>query len=203
MFIALFRAGVETVSIKGKMKNAMTAPWDLLEFLSLNPNSPKRNELYRFTEEPVRSHAYRYLGRFDGAILHWDEVPILDLIVENKFPVNYLPDRVKREDIFQAGLYALALAETGVSCRDAKLAIIYCLQDTAKKCLYEKSQRNCWNCGDGKIFSKKFDQRVVMKDLARINAVWYKKRNPRANPSEENCHPCPYSKNGRCNYSVV
>ena len=203
LVIAVFRVGLGTISVKGKMRNAKSAPWDLQEFLSLNPSNPKRNEFYRFGEESVRSHAHRYVGRFDGALLHWEDVPILDFIVENKFPVSYLPEKVKKEDIFQAGLYALALAETGVSCRDAKLVIIYCLQDVAKKCLQGNSPRNCWDCGDGKIFSRNFDQREIMKNLARIDTVWYKKRKPRANPTEENCRPCPYSRNGKCNYSAV
>ena len=203
LFIAIFRVGVGTISINGKMRTAKPAPWDLQEFLGLNPSNPKRNEFYRFSEEPVRSHAHRYIGRFDGAILHWEDVPILDLIIENKFPVSYLPDRIKKEDIFQAGLYALALAETGVSCKDAKLIIIYCLQDAANRCLHRNSKRNCGNCGDGKMFTHKFSQREIMENLARINAVYYKKRKPQASPSEEHCRPCPYSKNGRCNFSVV
>jgi hypothetical protein len=203
MVIAIFRVGVGTTSIRVKMRQAKSAPWDLQEFLRLDPSNPKRNEFYRFNEESVRSHAHRYMGRFDSAILHWEDAPILDLIVENKFPASNLPERAKKEDIFQAGLYALALAETGVSCMNAKLVIMYCLQDTAKRCLDGNSHRNCWDCGEGKIFSQKFDQREIMKNLARINAVWYEKRKPRASPSEDNCRPCPYSKNGRCNYSAV
>ncbi|TFG26512.1 hypothetical protein EU528_14285 [Candidatus Thorarchaeota archaeon] len=199
--VVRLRAG--SSSIKGKMRNAKKAPWDLQEFLSLNPSNPRRNDIYRFNEESVRSHAHRYVGRFDGAILHWEEVPILDMIIENKFPVSFLPEKVKGEDIFQAGLYALALVDTGVSCSNANLVIIYCLQDAAKKCLHGNSPKKCWDCRDGKIFSKKFDQRKIMKDLAKLNAVWYKKRNPRANPSEENCRPCPFSKNGKCNYSAI
>ena len=185
------------------MRNAKKAPWDLQEFLSLNPSNPKRSEYYSFNEESVRSHAHRYVGRFDGAILHWEEVPVLDMIIENKFPVSFLPEKVKKEDIFQAGLYALALVDTGVSCSDAKLVIIYCLQDAAKRCLQGNSPKKCWDCGEGKIFSKKFDQREIMKDLAKLDAVWYKKRKPRAKPTEDNCRPCPFSKNGKCNYLAI
>lgn len=203
LVIAILRAGFGFNSIKGIISNASFAPWNFHEFLKLSQSSPKSNEFYRFNEESVRSHAHRYVGRFDSAIFHWEDVPILDLIIENKFPVSYLPDRVKKEDIFQAGLYALALAESGVSCRDAKLVIIYCLQDAAKRCLQGNSQRRCWDCSDGKIFSQNFNQREIMKNLAKINAVWYKKRKPDANPSEDNCHHCPYSRDGRCNYSVA
>ncbi|TFG99551.1 hypothetical protein E4H12_02265 [Candidatus Thorarchaeota archaeon] len=203
LVIAVFRIGLGTVSVRGKMRNAQTSPWDLHEFLSLNPSKPKHNDYYRFSEESVRSHAHRFVGRFDGAILHWEEAPILDMIVENKFPVNYLPEKERREDIFQAGLYALALAETGVSCKDAKLVIIYCLQDVAKRCVNGNLPRRCSDCGEGKIFSQNFNQREIMKTLTKIDEVWYKKRQPRASPSESNCRLCPYSKDGKCNHSAV
>ena len=182
--IAILRIGIGTLSIRGKMKHAQPAPWDLQEFLNLNPSSPKRNEFYKFSEESVRSHAHRFMGRFDGAILHWEEVPILDMIIENKFPVSYLPEKAKKEDIFQAGLYALALAETGVSCSDTRLVMIYCLQDVAKRCLEGNSPKLCGDCGEGKIFSKKFNRSEIERDLARIDKVWYGKSRPKPNPTE-------------------
>ena len=203
LVIAIFRVGIGSQSIKGKMRNAKTAPWDLHEFLNLKPSRSKPNEYYRFNEEPVRSHAHRYVGRFDGAILHWEDAPILDMIIENKFPVSYLPEKGKREDIFQAGLYALALADTGVSCRETKLVVIYCFQDVAKRCLQGNSPKMCWNCGEGKIFSKKYDQREIMRNLTKLDEVWYKKRQPQAKPAEENCRPCPYSRDGKCNHSAL
>ena len=163
LIIAVFRIGLGTLTVKGKMRSAQKAPWDLHEFLSLNPSKPKHNEYYKFSEESVRSHAHRFVGRFDGAILHWEDVPILDMIIENKFPVSYLPERVKKEDIFQAGLYALALADTGVSCRNSKLVIIYCLQDVAKRCLQGNKPRMCWECGEGKIFTQNFNRRTTIK----------------------------------------
>ncbi|MHA1136459.1 MAG: hypothetical protein ACTSSE_08235 [Candidatus Thorarchaeota archaeon] len=203
LIIAIYRIGVGTFSVRGKMRNAQKAPWDLHEFLILNPSKPKNNEYYRFSEESIRSHAHGFVGRFDGAILHWKDAPILDMIIESKFPISYLPERAIKEDIFQAGLYALALADTGVSCKDAKLVIIYCLQDVAKRCLQGNTSKMCWDCGEGKIFYQNCDLREVMKNLSKINEVWYKKRRPRANPTEDHCRPCPYSKNGKCNYSAV
>jgi hypothetical protein len=202
LIIAVYRLGVGTLSVKGKLRNAHKAPWALHEFLTLNPSKPKNKEYYRFNEEPVRSHAHRFVGRFDGAILHWEEVPILDMIIENKFPVSYLPEHAKREDIFQAGLYALALADSGVSCRDTKLVIIYCLQDEAKRCWQGNTPKMCWECNEGRIYAQNFNQREILKSLSKIDEVWYKKRRARTNPSEENCRPCPYSMNGKCNYSV-
>jgi len=197
------RVGFRTITVKGKLRNAKTAPWGLHEFLNLKPSRPKSNEYYRFNEESVRSHAHRFVGRLDSAILHWKEVPILDLVVENKFPVSYLPEKAKKEDFFQAGLYALALSESGVSCRDTKLVIIYCLQDVAKRCLFGDAPKKCWDCDEGTIFSQQFNQRKITKYLKRIDEVWYKKRRPKASPTETNCRPCPYSRNGKCNYSAV
>jgi len=199
----LIRAGFGNHNVRSKLRNAKIAPWNLHEFLTLKPGRPKSNEYYRFSEQSVRSHAHRFAGRFDGAILHWEEVPILDLVIENKFPVRYLPDNGKKEDFFQAGLYALAMAESGVSCIDTKLVTIYCLQDVAKRCLLGNSPKTCWNCGEGRIFSQRYNQREIRKQLKRIDEVWYKKRRPRASPTEANCRPCPYSKSGNCNYAVV
>jgi len=188
---------------RGKMKRAEKAPWDLYEFLHLEPSKQKVKEYYRFNEESVRSHSHRFVGRFDSAILHWEEVPVLDLIIENKFPVSYLPEKVRKEDIFQAGLYALALEETGVSCRDTRLVTIYCLQDIAKRCLQGNTPKKCWDCGEGKIFSKSFNPQKIRKALKKLDEVWYKKRKPKASPTPSKCRVCPYSKNGKCNHSAA
>jgi hypothetical protein len=201
--IAIYRLRVGTLSVRGKLKHAQSALWDLHEFLNLNPSEPKHNGYYRFNEEPVRSHAHRFVGRFDGAILHWEQGPILDMIIENKFPVSYLPDRAKREDVFQAGLYANALAESGVSCNSTKLVIIYCLQDTANRCLQGNSAMMCWQCSKGRLFTEDYNQKKIMKHLSILDEVWHGKRKPRANSTEDNCRPCPFSKNSRCRYSAI
>ena len=186
-----------------RIKGANSAPWPLHEFLLLNPRKTKRNDYYRFNEENVRSHAQRFLGRFDTAILHWEESPILDVMIERKFPVNELPANVKAEDLFQAGLYTLALSESGVSCRDAQLVIVYCLQDIARKCLDGNSSRDCWRCSDGRKFHRRYKEKDVRKHLKRLDEVWYDKRKPRPSPSLQTCRPCPYGKNGKCNYSEI
>ncbi len=201
LLVALFR--FESTGISGKVRRANAAPWDLHEFLLLNPSKGKYNEYYRFNEETVRSHTHRFLGRFDTAILHWEKSPILDAMVERKFPVNNLPERVKEEDIFQAGLYTLALAESGVSCSETQLAIIYCLQDTAKRCLSKKSPINCWSCPEGKKFHRKYNEKIVRKQLKRLDEVWYNKRKPKPSPSPQTCGTCPYGRNGKCNYSEI
>lgn len=185
------------------MRKAQISPWSLLEFMQVQPSRWKRFEYYRFVEEPVRSFAHRYDGRFDTAILHWEEAPILDILIEYKFPTNYMPTKMKDEDFFQLGLYTLALAESGVSCSSAKLVVVYCLQDVAKRCIQNKSKRMCWSCGEGRIFEKRFNPNTVEKRLKRLDEVWYQKRQPKATPSVEKCRPCPYSKRGDCNFSAA
>jgi len=185
------------------IKRARKAHWSLAEFLALQPSQHNRGEYYVFNEEQVRSFAHKFIGRFDSAVLHWEEAPILDALIEHKFPVNHLPSKMKPEDLFQAGLYSLALAESGVSCRSARLVIVYCLQDTAKQCLQDRLRRSCWNCGDARVFKRKFSPDEIRIRLKRLDEVWYNKRSPRAAPSETNCKACPFSTSGECNYSAV
>ncbi|MFW9960849.1 MAG: hypothetical protein ACFFDV_07520 [Candidatus Thorarchaeota archaeon] len=189
-----------TSNIMGKAQNS---PWSLLDFMQLKPSRWKRYEYYRFVEEPVRSFAHRYNGRIDTAILHWEKVPILDFLIEYKFPINHIPTKMKDEDYFQLGLYSLALAESGVSCSTAKLSTVYCLQDVAKRCTQDKSKRMCWSCGEGRIFEKRFNPDNIEKHLKRLDEVWYQKRLPKAAPSVARCRPCPFSKSGNCNFSTV
>ncbi len=185
------------------VRKAQKSPWSLLEFMQLHPSRWKRYEYYLFVEEQVRSFGHRYSGRFDTAILHWEEVTILDVLIEYKFPVNHLPSKMKEEDLFQAGLYSLALAESGISCSSTKLVAVYCLQDVAKRCIQNKSSRNCWSCGEGRIFEKRFNPDVVQKHLKKLDEVWYRKRSPKATPSVAKCAPCPFSKGGECNFSAI
>ena len=126
-----------------KMRRAIPAQWILADFLKLNPSRRKLNQYYLFAEEHVRSLGHKFVGQVDGAVLHWDNAPILDLIIEYKFPMKQLPKKVRKEDVFQAGLYGLALLESGASCYSTKLVNIYCLQDKAKKCFQRKSFKNC------------------------------------------------------------
>ena len=150
----------------------------------------------------MRSLGHRYIGRFDTAILHWEEAPVLDLVIDYKFPVRYLPEKKRSEDIFQAGLYALALYESGVSCSGTRLVNIYCLQDQAKRCMESSSIKECWRCGDSKIHVKRFNPKQVIKALKKMDEVWYDGRRPRPSPEHGKCRACPYSKD-KCNYSAV
>ena len=65
-----------------------------------------------------------YVGRFVGAVLHWEKSPILDIVIEYKFPVKHLPRQTRKEDVFQSGLYALALLDSGLSCSSTRLVTI-------------------------------------------------------------------------------
>ncbi|RDE14086.1 MAG: hypothetical protein C4K48_07145 [Candidatus Thorarchaeota archaeon] len=201
--LSLGRSSFSLGPVWSSVKKAKRAPLSLTEFLSLRPSQRNRGVYYLFSEEQVRSFAHRFIGRLDGAVLHWDDVPILDALIEHKFPVNRLPSKMKPEDLFQAGLYSLALAESGVSCRLARLVTVYCLQDTAKQCLQDKLGRNCWNCGDARVFKRKFNPDEIRMHLKRLDEVWYNKRLPRASPSETKCTVCPFSTSGECNYSAV
>ena len=200
LLISQPRTGFSTIGMK--MRRAIPSPWSLYEFLHLKPSRWKFNQYYSFSEETVRSLGHKFIGRFDNAILHWEDSPVLDLIIEHKFPVRYLPEKSRPEDIFQAGLYALALYESGVSCSATRLVNIYYLQDRAKKCMESNSAKDCWRCGDNKIHVKRFDRNKVIKNLKKMDEVWFNDSRPRPSPERGNCRACPYSK-GKCNYSVI
>ena len=202
-FIGLTKSNRNHWGTSSIIRKSQKSPWNLVEFTQLHPSHWKRREYYRFTEELVRSLAHRYFGRFDTAILHWEDAAILDVLIEYKFPVNYLPTKMKEEDHFQAGLYSLALAESGISCSSTRLVTVYCLQDDAKRCVQDKLKRNCWSCGDGRIFEKKFNPDKIHKHLKRLDEVWYKKRKPIATPSKTKCRPCPFSQRGDCNFTAI
>ncbi len=193
------RTGFTTVGMK--MRQAISEPGSLAEFIRMEPNRWKLNQYYSFSEENVRSLGHRYVGRFDGAVLHWEKAPILDLIIEYKFPVKQLPKQARKEDEFQSGLYALALLESGVSCSSTKLVTIYCLQNNARRCLNRKSMKDCWYCGDSKKFVTSFKPMSLLKILNRLDEVWYEGRKPRPVQEQSQCRVCPY--NSRCNFSVV
>jgi hypothetical protein len=184
------------------MKQAVDAPWSLPEFLKLKPSRWKTTQYYSFTEETVRSIGQRYIGRFDRVVLHWEEAPVLDLVIEHKFPIKHLPEESLPEDIFQAGLYALALYDTGVSCSGTRLINIYCLQVRAKRCFESNSTRSCLKCSFSKVYLKHFDPTKVIKALKRMDEVWYNHRDPKPSPEQGKCRACQYSR-GKCSFSAV
>ncbi|MFW9967153.1 MAG: hypothetical protein ACFFEA_08360 [Candidatus Thorarchaeota archaeon] len=184
-----------------RIRRAQASEWTLDQFLNLK-NKPSSSKSYLFHEQAIFSLGHRFNGRFDNAVLHWEEVPILDAIIERKFPRRYLPEKPRDEDIFQAGLYALALMERGVSCSFARLLFVYCMQRKAKQCI-GRNHNDCIACRDGRVFNRSFSQKQVVRALDKIDEVWYKGRKPKARPDKWNCQSCPYGRNGTCNHSAA
>jgi len=184
------------------IRGAEPASWSLRDFLGLQSIRPNSSRSFIFQEEPIRSLGHRYAGRFDFAILHWEEAPILDAIVERKFPLRRLPSRPRSQDVFQAGLYALALMESGVSCSSTRLFLIYCLQESASRCI-GKNEVDCLACGKKAMFVRGFRPQKVLRGLRKLDEVWYRGRTPRATPNESKCKACPYGRDGSCKHSPL
>ncbi len=189
--------------VAGLLRRSTPAQWSLRTFLNLPEKMRESEKHYLFNEQSVFSMGHKFVGRFDQAVLHWKTGPILDLVVERKFPTRVLPERIKEHDMFQAGLYAVALMERGVSCQKTRLATIYCLQHKAAMCLEKKSATDCIRCGSGKVFVRKFRPSRVLKTLAKLDEVWFSGRKPRASPSKSKCRQCPHSKTHACKYVAL
>ncbi|MDF1540010.1 MAG: hypothetical protein P1Q69_14025 [Candidatus Thorarchaeota archaeon] len=185
------------------LTKARQAKVDLNTFVRNGPGKKNSKHNYLFSEENVVSMTYGYNGRFDHAVARWDTGPILVAVIERKFPRSVLPDALKQEDMFQLSLYTLALKEKGFSCSSTKLVTIYCLQDEAIECLKKQSGLDCLHCEKGKSFNSKFNEKKTLKHLARLDEVWNQERKPKPNPSLENCRACPFTKNKKCEFSVV
>ncbi len=203
LLLFLKEMGIVHLSRLRWLKSAQIAEWDLSSFMKLVRNRPKSSKAFLFTEESIHSMAYRFLGRFDAAVLRWDESPILEVMIERKFPAKYLPNKAREEDVFQASLYALALRECGMSCSSTKIVTIYCLQHEAKRCIQSNDAKSCINCDRGRVYVNKFNTRETTKAIERLDQIWFRDRKPIASPEKEKCIRCPYSKNGQCNYSAI
>jgi hypothetical protein len=188
---------------KDSLRNARSRDLAVFEFRKLKGRKRATGNKMLLQEQLVKSLSHRYLGRFDAAVVHWDSEPALDVVLERKFPSRYLPDEAKSEDIFQAGLYALAIMESGFRCKNTRLAITYCLQDVAEACFHSNRVRACWECEKGRFFEASFKPEQVRRQLRRIDEIWFKGRNPRPASSPEKCIPCPHSRSGKCNYAVT
>ncbi len=186
----------------GTILDAKRSSWSIQDFLKHRTNRPHQGQPFSFKEGMVTSSTYRIKGRFDQAILYWDTNPILEALIERKFPRKILPDKARQEDVFQAELYALALAEMGAITRDSKIIVIYCLQKEASSCL-DRNREGCLNCRKGRRFVSSFKQNRVAKKLDKLNKEWYRSRVPRASPSRETCIICPYSRKRGCKHSAI
>ena len=185
------------------INRSIDSPWDLNTFLHLESDQPESNQYFSFAEEAVVSMGHRYSGRFDQAILRFDGVPVLEVVIERKFPSRNMPKIVRTEDMFQAGLYALALMESGVSCSSTRLVVMYCTQKAASNCVHEGKGLICFKCRNGRVFQEKFSPKKVLKTLKRLDEVWYERRKPKPSPEVGKCKACPYGTDGVCNHSAV
>jgi hypothetical protein len=185
------------------LSSASPAQMDLNAFARNGPEDSSSKKMYSFSEESAVSMTHRYNGKFDTAILRWDTGPVLVALIERKFPRSILPERAKLEDIFQASLYSLALKEKGISCTSTQLIVVYCLQETAIKCLKKQGGLDCFRCKEGKVFKTRYNEKKTMKLITKLDEVWYEGRKPRPYPSLENCRVCPFSKKDKCKYSAV
>lgn len=194
--------GLPSTGVFGVVRYATTADFSLGQFIHSRAETRGRRHEFAFQEEYVASPGRRIHGRVDCAYLHMEEVPVLDLLVEMKFPLEILPERVHSEDLFQASLYALALADSGVSCSHARLEVIYCTQKQAEHCFGGTGQ-SCVTCRKARRFHRKFDYNGTVAALSRLDEVWYEGRKPRPVTRPEQCRRCPYSRDGACNYASV
>ncbi|MGY5875849.1 MAG: hypothetical protein RTU30_08895 [Candidatus Thorarchaeota archaeon] len=186
----------------GKILDAKRSSWSIQDFLEHRTNRPHQGQVFSFKEGLVTSSTYRIKGRFDQAILYWDANPILEAVIERKFPRRILPEKVRNEDVFQAELYALTLTEMGAISADCKIIVIYCLQQEASTCV-DRNRDGCLNCRKGRRFVSGFNLNRVAKKLDKLNKEWYKSKTPRANSSRDSCIICPYSRKRGCKHSTI
>ncbi|MFW9919779.1 MAG: hypothetical protein ACFFED_09285 [Candidatus Thorarchaeota archaeon] len=201
LFLYLYGGDTRFANV-GTLQSAERLDYDLTTYLRREGKGTKSRKRYIFSEEPLVSMTYRYNGRFDSIVVKWVEGPILDAVIERKFPRSYLPDKPVIEDIFQASLYALALKEKGLSISSTIIVTIYCLQDEAERCL-RKNSIQCIGCSKGAIFTERFNEKKSVKALEKLDEIWYRGRSPAPKPSERSCRICPYGKDGICNFSAV
>lgn len=202
MLLVYTKVQTSLPSLGRLLRGSMSAPWGLFDFLTSLPWGLREDQRYLFTEQWVSSKRHSFGGRFDYAIMRYGEVRILDAVIERKFPMGRLPSKAKPEDAFQAGLYSLALMDSGVSCKSAKLIIMYCNQQNAFRC-GRSTFPDCLNCSKPRIFLKQFKSDEVVHALHRLDEVWKGVRPPRPCPERTKCSGCPFGGLGQCRYSVA
>ncbi len=198
--LSVIRAGGATMRIRRVIATASRSPISLREFLEQDSKRIQKRCL--FTEESVISMTHRYTGRFDAAVLRFNQVGILEAVIERKYPTRFLPREPQKEDFFQASLYALALQESGVSCSSAKLVTIYCLQEHAKNC-QKKNVANCVRCRNASVMVKSFRPSRTISQLQKMDDYWFRNKTPEPKSNRNVCIICPFSRDGRCQYSAI
>ncbi|MHA2385682.1 MAG: hypothetical protein ACXAEE_05685, partial [Candidatus Thorarchaeota archaeon] len=73
IFAMLYMNSAGAFSATGRrIRKAQLSEWTLSEFLSLK-SRPNSSRSFLFSEQPVFSLGHRFNGRFDNAVLHWEE----------------------------------------------------------------------------------------------------------------------------------
>ena len=200
MLIFLLARGGLPGTLRALVAGTYPVKWKLPDYIHGRTDAVTHRK-YIFSEKIVTNMTWRYKGRFDFAILHMEEGPVLDAIIEFKFPQNYLPYKARKEDFFQASLYALAIRDMGASTSSTTLVVTYCLQDNAQRC-GKPDVKKCVTCSKGRTFKTKFRPERTVRTLEHMEPYWFKKRRPIATPSKDTCIRCPYS-DGKCQYAIT
>jgi hypothetical protein len=185
------------------LKRSVTPAFSIDDFLHSRVRESDAGRYYIFKEQMVYSTEHSFRGRFDQAVVRCEDKPVLEMVIERKFPTHSLPLNGRPEDFLQAGLYSLAFAERGVNCESARLLLMYCRQKDAQNCSRRSSLAKCATCPRGRLFQKRFRSHDVLRVLHRLDKVWTGERRARASPSHEKCVACAFGKNGYCEYSIA
>ncbi len=198
--LSMIRANGGASRIRNVIATASQSPIPLREFLEQDLDGSRKRWLFR--EQSVISLTHRYTGRFDAAVLGFNQVGILEAVIERKYPTRFLPREPRKEDFFQASLYALALQDSGVSCSTTKLVTIYCLQEHARAC-QKKNVANCVRCKNASVMVERFRPSRTISQLRKMDDYWFRNKAPEPNPNRSVCIICPFSRDGRCQYSII
>ncbi len=183
-------------------RSPVKSNWSLNEFLEQCDKGTSMRKII-LSEKNVVSLTYRFRGRFDSIIVRCGSGPVLEEVIERKFPRSVLPKKPIEEDMFQASLYVLGLKEKGFSIRSTMITTVYCLQTVADDCLHNNEHSSCWRCNAGVRFSQRFNEPRTVKSIKKLDEIWYREREARPKPSPRKCRLCPFSKQGVCNHSAV
>ncbi|MHA1216071.1 MAG: hypothetical protein ACTSPX_01945 [Candidatus Thorarchaeota archaeon] len=200
ILILILQGGVPG-SPRALLNNSVAASFPLYRLVNGTAPQLRRGQKYVFSEQTVVSMTWRYRGRLDHAVLHVEKGPVLDAVFEMKFPAEYLPHRVREQDMFQAGLYALAIRDMGASCRDTRLVVCYCSQTWAKRC-DKIGLENCVSCRHSVTFTGKFRPQKIERELQRMDGYWRGLRQPIPSPEHDKCRTCPYA-DKECQYAAT
>ncbi|MEM2141867.1 MAG: hypothetical protein QXS20_03030 [Candidatus Thorarchaeota archaeon] len=191
---------MEILNLREIIVKSTSVEMSPVSFVEQHGQETELGRYLSFHEQPVQSIVNRIAGIPDSVYMHIKDRPVVDIVVERKYPSRSLPRKAYPEDVFQASLYALALSDNGMDCRQTRLALIYCLQDRARRCM--SGERNlCIGCRYGRVFISSFNRERTLSDLLRLDEIWFRMRTPRPSSRKDTCARCPYSDRRVCPYS--